>query len=115
MDKEQVLQVIEQYQSRFSHLTARRLERPTSGGLNLPPNKPEAVRHLRYMCNRVEEMLVLVDQMDEACEDFTGVLEKVYRWLGFIQGVLWSQGDFSINELREHNTKGEGDEGKRTG
>lgn len=30
-------------------------------------------------------------------------IEKVHRWLGFIQGILWTQGIFTINEMREQN------------
>lgn len=30
-------------------------------------------------------------------------MEKAFRWLGFIQGVLWTQGIHSIDELKEHN------------
>ncbi len=29
--------------------------------------------------------------------------EKFSRWLGFIQGVLWLLGEFTLNELRNHN------------
>ena len=32
-----------------------------------------------------------------------GRREKFFRWLGFIQGVLWSLGEFSLNDLRNHN------------
>ena len=31
-------------------------------------------------------------------------LEKAMRWLGFIQGVLWSKLGFSIDQMREDNT-----------
>ena len=30
-------------------------------------------------------------------------LEKLMRWLGFLQGTLWVLGVFSIDELRLHN------------
>lgn len=30
-------------------------------------------------------------------------VEKTMRWLGFVQGVLYSHGFFSIDELRRHN------------
>jgi hypothetical protein len=30
-------------------------------------------------------------------------LEKKFRWLGFIQGVLWSFGDYSIEEAKGMN------------
>jgi len=29
--------------------------------------------------------------------------EKVMRWLGFVQGVFWSQNMFGINDMRNHN------------
>lgn len=29
--------------------------------------------------------------------------EKVMRWLGFIQGILWNQGIYMIDELKDHN------------
>jgi hypothetical protein len=33
---------------------------------------------------------------------------KIQRWLGFVQGVLWSSGLFTIDELRDH-TKSDDD------
>lgn len=30
-------------------------------------------------------------------------LGKKFRWLGFIQGVLWVEGVYTIDEMREHN------------
>jgi hypothetical protein len=27
---------------------------------------------------------------------------KAHRWIGFIQGVLWASGQYTIDELREH-------------
>ncbi len=42
------------------------------------------------------------------CEEASGMvekdMEKVQRWLGFAQGVLWSYGIFAIDEMRKHNT-----------
>ncbi len=32
-----------------------------------------------------------------------GRIEKAYRWLGFIQGVLWANGQYNINDLKSHN------------
>jgi hypothetical protein len=29
--------------------------------------------------------------------------EKAHRWLGFVQGVLWTQGIFTIDQLRDDN------------
>jgi hypothetical protein len=50
------------------------------------------ITHLVKMCQTVQEMLSKEAELD-----------KVNRWLGFIQGVLWCEGLFSINEMREHN------------
>lgn len=30
-------------------------------------------------------------------------IEKAFRWLGFIQGVLWTEGIYTIDELKKHN------------
>lgn len=30
-------------------------------------------------------------------------IEKANRWLGFIQGVLWAENVFTIEELKAHN------------
>ena len=43
---------------------------------------------------------MLVTTWDFVCEDRR---EKAFRWLGFIQGVLWAEGIYSIDELRDHN------------
>jgi hypothetical protein len=28
---------------------------------------------------------------------------KANRWLGFVQGVMWMTGFYSVDEMREHN------------
>ena len=43
--------------------------------------------------------------MLEAIERFVreGKLEKAFRWLGFVQGVLWASGCRTIAEMRSDN------------
>jgi hypothetical protein len=62
-----------------------------------------------YLINHVEKdskedhcywMLYQMEDMLE--EDKMG---KVMRWLGFVQGFLWTSGYFTIEELKEHNGK----------
>jgi hypothetical protein len=36
-----------------------------------------------------------------------GRREKFMRWLGFIQGVLWSRGIYELGTLKSHNKHGE--------
>ena len=46
--------------------------------------------HLAWMCS---ESIKFVQE---------GHIEKAHRWLGFIQGVLWKEEAFTLNDLREH-------------
>lgn len=32
-----------------------------------------------------------------------GRMEKVFRWLGFVQGVLWSNQVYTLTDLKNHN------------
>lgn len=48
------------------------------------------LKHLRYMCE-------VVQTFPEARK------EKAMRWLGFIQGALWSMGFITIQEAKEAN------------
>jgi len=47
-----------------------------------------SLAHLRGMPARVTE-------------DFS--IEKTMRWLGFMQGALWSSERFTLEELKEHS------------
>ncbi len=37
--------------------------------------------------------------------DFVGEgrIEKAFRWLGFVQGVLWAHGIYTLEDLKNHN------------
>jgi hypothetical protein len=41
--------------------------------------------------------------IDELLERDDMPPEKINRWLGFIQGVMWTYGMFSIDDLRVHS------------
>lgn len=49
------------------------------------------IKHCRYM---IDEILSFLRQ---------DRIEKAFRWLGFLQGCLWTTGMFSLDELKEHN------------
>lgn len=59
---------------------------------SIKPSDVVALGHVLYMCS--------------ACDNFiyAGKLDKVQRWIGFAQGVLWLTGVASIDESREVNT-----------
>lgn len=52
---------------------------------------PGSLNHLRWMC---QEVMVFLNE---------GKLEKAFRWLGFIQGVLWTECICDIEELKSDN------------
>jgi len=49
----------------------------------------------------LNHLLSMLPAMESFAKE--GRREKFFRWLGFMQGVLWSLGEFSLNELRDHN------------
>ena len=60
----------------------------------------KCLEHVRWMCRELPPMMDAIWEAEMI--DLTEV-EKVHRWLGFIQGVLFSEGVFTIDEMREHN------------
>lgn len=45
----------------------------------------------------------MLDKMEVFLHE--GRIDKTYRWLGFIQGVFWSLGIYSLTEMMNHNKK----------
>jgi len=56
-----------------------------------PSNWLEVVRHLLWMCDRIVDLIAEEQR------------EKAMRWLGFVQGVCWSSGLYSLDELKAMN------------
>lgn len=46
----------------------------------------------------------MLDHALVMCDFEFGDMEKSMRWLGFIQGVLYSKSIYTIDELKAHNT-----------
>lgn len=94
MTPEKVLQVIGKYQDTF--LKKRIIKKKMSDVdfdqlLNLNSDRIKILRHCYYM----------LDEMEEFVRE--GRMEKCFRWLGFIQGVLLVSGLFTLNELKDHS------------
>lgn len=51
----------------------------------------DRAQHLLFMCGQIRELLG------------EGRREKVMRWLGFLQGVLWTDGYATLEELKRMN------------
>lgn len=86
MTADKVVEVCKLYNNRLRHLEA--------------PNS--RIAHVR------DRMLPLTCEFAQA-----GRIEKAFRWLGFVQGVLWCEGIYSIDQMKEHNRpQGEEDNAK---
>lgn len=57
--------------------------------------------HVTSHLDALNHCISMFDRLDSFV-DF-GELDKAYRWLGFMQGVLWVCGKYTLAELREHN------------
>lgn len=87
MTKEQIIDVAKKYKESLSGYGE-----PCRYNADIDVLKSsDALLHASWMCEQVIEM---------ANND---KLEKAFRWLGFIQGVLWVTREASISELRKDN------------
>lgn len=90
MEAEKVQQVIRIYRETFENMGVEKVEHPHEARLTCAA---ASLEHCHSMLDKMEGF-IKEDRMD-----------KVYRWLGFIQGVLWSQGIYTLHNLTHHNRK----------
>jgi hypothetical protein len=86
----QVKQVVKAYQDRLEREGYRPgqidFDRTTA---SFPRSRQ--LEHTAWMCLEIQKALD------------AGERERAMRWFGFAQGVLWAQGIYAVNELREQN------------
>lgn len=92
MDLDRVKAIVTYYDQALTsrwYLEAQpRPHAPVVRASNLPH---PALCHVRYM---IAALLPMIEE---------GRTEKCMRWLGFIQGVLWMAGVFTLEELKNHS------------
>jgi len=86
MTNEKILEVVSIYEKELNGIS---LERADSAILNT--NRAIAMRHCVFMLNQIRTFIN------------AGRTTKAYRWLGFVQGVMWSHGKYSIDQLANQN------------
>lgn len=91
MTNEQILSAIEEYRTCFVNLCIEAETHPHDIKLSQHNNINADIKHCATMLDK------MVDFVNE------GKIEKAFRWLGFIQGVLWSRGLYTLDQLKEHN------------
>lgn len=89
MDAKKMREVLERYEKELTIAGAECL--PFSHG-ELDPTAAEVQDHLLDMINRQLAW-------GEECI----VTNKSNRWLGFVQGALWAIGEYTIDDLKDHN------------
>ncbi|KKL68560.1 hypothetical protein LCGC14_2123730 [marine sediment metagenome] len=97
MDVKQGREVVERYRS----LLCLMQYPEEAGPFDREPTPREAMSHIYGMLDRMEEFLNTAER-----QDFFWISpdwDKFNRWLGFVQGVLWLHGDFTLVQMREHN------------
>lgn len=87
MTETQILQTVKKYDA----VLATKFEVQRHPTHAVAPSGEQALRHVRWMCAQVQTFVA------------EGKLEKANRWLGFIQGALWSLGRGSVDAFREDN------------
>ena len=88
MKVEKVQQVIEIYRRKFEELGIGKTDYSHEEFLQSPEHG-------------LEHCYGMLDKMEEFIREKR--MAKVFRWLGFIQGFLWSQKVFTLTELMNHN------------
>ncbi len=95
MNARKVLEVLVLYRLKFIDLEVGKIDYPHAEFLPLQGLRNLALAHCHGMISQIEDF-VATDRM-----------EKVFRWLGFIQGVLWVLRVYTLEELKSHNRPAE--------
>lgn len=88
MTPQEVLGAIAAYRQLFEGLGVEKIDYPHSEVLHTPGR---GLAHCHSMLDKMEEFVR------------KGDMEKAFRWLGFIQGVMWAQRVYSLDSLKNHN------------
>ena len=88
MDGPKILEVIGIYRKHFQEKGIGELDFPH--GL-IPGSDEEKLAHCHGMLDKMESFVK------------EGRIEKAFRWLGFVQGCLWSASHYSLEELMNHS------------
>jgi hypothetical protein len=98
MDAQKVLSVLDIYATRLENMSK-------VAGDNLMAKRADPTVKYRHspidQLTKLEHTWWAIGQCKTFVEE--GRMDKAFRWLGFIQGALWWQGFYSIDELAGHN------------
>jgi len=88
MNAEKILNVITIYREYF---IKKGIEPADFSHIDKLKSYEEILPHCYGMLGKMEKFIL------------EGRMEKAFRWLGFVQGCLWSLGQYSLEDLRNNN------------
>ncbi|MDO8493379.1 MAG: hypothetical protein Q7S19_02430 [bacterium] len=88
MSKDKVLEAISTYRNYFE---GNKIEKKSFPHDQHYPTRRQIMMHCHTMLDKMEAFIQ------------EGKMEKTFRWLGFIQGCLWSESIHNLEELKDHN------------
>ena len=103
MDAEKVLEVISIYRNYFENLGVEKADYPHQYFIDEAPIEGEELCILSHCHGMLDNMEGFVAE---------GRMEKVFRWLGFIQGCVWSTSHYTLEDLKNHNRPDNNNTGK---
>lgn len=92
MTPQKVLEVIETYRQLFVKRNIGKIDYPHN---KLLDGETQGLEHCHGMLDKMVEFVS------------EGRMEKVFRWLGFVQGVLWATQVYPLTDLKKHNRPSE--------
>ena len=99
MTKEKVLEVIKCYRSFFE---LRKIPQLKMTSCNVHDVTDDFLRmRLSHSESLLAHCHAMLDQVEQFAKE--GCDGKMFRWFGFIQGVLWATGDFTLSQLKNHD------------
>ena len=104
MTKEKVLEVIGIYREHLMRLP--KIDYPHHSKMGFTISLDVDLGDHNDLFNSSEEFGLahchgMLDQMEQFVKDDR--MDKVFRWLGFVQGCLWMAGEYTLEELNNHN------------
>ena len=88
MTKEKVQEVIDGYKKALESLKVK-------------PERHEIDVLSTTLLNKLNHCYWMINEAESFLKD--DMIEKAFKWLGFVQGVLWSTHLYTIAELADHN------------
>jgi hypothetical protein len=105
MTDKKINQVLDLYEQRVSSFNKTRLLLMTD---NLDPNQQiSALDGIERVSTQLKHINEMIGKMRVFLTE--GRREKAFRWLGFIQGVFYSLGLYTIDDMADHNRPTKGD------